>query len=35
MAIKKHISWDGKTFKGYGNGIHDDSSSVAKDDDGC
>ena len=34
MAIKKHISWDGKTFQGYvdlGNGIDDDSLPVAKD----
>ena len=35
MAIKKHVSWDGKRFRGYvdlGNGVDDDDSSpVAKD----
>ena len=34
MAIKKHISWDGKKYKGYvdlGNGIKDDSLPVAGD----
>ena len=35
MAIKKHVSWDGKKFRGYvdvGNGIDEnDSSPVAKD----
>ena len=35
MAIKKHVSWDGKTYRGYvdlGNGVEDDDSSpVAKD----
>eukprot|EP00112_Aurelia_sp_Birch-Aquarium-sp1_P019768 Seg4956.1 transcript_id=Seg4956.1/GoldUCD/mRNA.D3Y31 product="DNA transposase THAP9" protein_id=Seg4956.1/GoldUCD/D3Y31 len=35
MAIKKHVSWDGKRFRGYvdlGNGVEDDDSSpVAKD----
>ncbi len=34
MAIKKHVSWNGKQFRGYvdiGNGAEeDDSSSVAK-----
>jgi hypothetical protein len=34
MAIKKHISWDGKKYNGYvdlGNGINDDSLPVAAD----
>lgn len=34
MAIKKHISWDGKKYRGYvdlGNDVDDDSLSVAKD----
>ena len=35
MAIKKHVSWDGKRYRGYvdlGNGVEDDDSSpVAKD----
>lgn len=34
MAIKKHVSWDGKKYHGYvdiGNGIDDDSTPVAKD----
>ena len=34
MAIKKHVSWNGKKFAGYvdlGNGINDDSSPVAAD----
>ena len=35
MAMKKHVSWDGKEFRGYvdvGNGIDEnDSSPVAKD----
>ena len=34
MAIKKHISWDGKKYNGYvdlGNGIKDDSLPVAGD----
>ncbi len=36
MAIPKHVSWDGKKFRGYvdvGNGVDEsDSSAVAKDD---
>ncbi len=35
MAIRKHVSWDGKKFRGYvdvGNGVDEsDSSAVAKD----
>ena len=34
MAIKKHISWDGKKYNGYvdlGNGIKDDYLPVAGD----
>ena len=34
MAIKKHVSWNGKKFTGYvdlGNGINDDSLPVAAD----
>lgn len=34
MAIKKHISWDGKKYHGYvdlGNNVDGDSSPVAKD----
>ena len=34
MAIKKHVSWDGKKYNGYvdlGNGISDDSLPVAGD----
>ena len=34
MAIKKHISWDGKKYNGYvdlGNGINDDSLPIAAD----
>lgn len=34
MAIKKHVSWDGKKYRGYvdiGNGADDDTLPVAKD----
>ena len=34
MAIRKHIAWDGKRFRGFvdlGNGVEDDSAPVAKD----
>jgi hypothetical protein len=35
VAIKKHVSWDGKKFRGYvdlGNDVkHDDSAPIAKD----
>ena len=34
MAIKKHISWDGKKYNSYadlGNGMNDDSLPVAGD----
>ena len=34
MAVKKHVSWDGKRYRGFvdfGNGIEDDSAPVAKD----
>ena len=34
MAVKKHVSWDGKRYRGFvdfGNGIEDDSAPVAQD----